>query len=269
MAKLQKFSQKAIQTVLALVLAIGLLPVLPQQAHAANYYHLTLGAWNATVTAYKYNANSGEYTLYDRAKTGGYLYANPDAGSKWRVIYSVPDNTKPELTTFKICDKVTYEKVEGYDYAWDFTFSEEDPGSSYDDSLSTISLSAYAPATVTCEEVENGTINYEFTEGDAYDGTVQATFTPDSDYVLEKAEYKRSSTNFEGSWSELTTEKQEDGTYTAQFKVDKSTTSYTYSIRATFVQTEKLEIASEKDLLAFATRVKGGESFAGSTVILK
>ena len=267
----KKYLTAAIRTFFAFILVIGLLPALPQQAYAADYsnsYHLNLIAYNATVTAYKYDASSGQYTVFDSYKDGG-VYPNPKAGSKWRVIYSVPENTKPELTTFNICDKVTCEKVEGYDYAWDFTFSEEDPGSSYDDSLSTISLYAYTPSTITCEDVENGTITYKFTEGDAYDGTVQATFTPDSDYVLEKAEYKRSSTNFKGSWSELTTEKQEDGTYSTQIKINKSTTNNVYSIQATFIQTEKLDIASEDDLLDFATRVKNGESFAGSTVTLK
>ena len=218
-----------------------------------------------TVDIYQYNTDTGEYDLQKDDVDPSYnpIWGLP--GTQYRVDYNIPENTKPE-SKISMRDGVTCEAVEGKEYAWIFTFPDTAPS---DYSESSISVSAYTQSSVTCEEVENGTITYKFIEGDAYDGTVQATFTPASGYVLEKAEYKRSGTNFEGSWSELTTEKQEDGTYTAQFKVNKSTTSYTYSIRATFVKTEKLDIVDEAGLLAFAARVKNGESFAGSTVTLK
>ena len=324
MSKFQALSKSALQVILSLVLAIGLLPVLPQQAQAEQqaqetrvetqaqieqqaqietqtpeeqadlqtqieqqtqygeystqeYSAEATYSWyrvwlygneydiNVTVDIYKYNANEGTYEQkYKNVAPSNYPISG-FPGEKYRVEFNVPANMKVE-SSLNIKDGIECNAVADRDYAWELVFPNTAP-SEY--SESSITVNTYAPATVTCEDVENGTIKYEFTEGDGYEGTVQATFTPASGYILEKAEYKRSGTSSEGSWNELTAEKQEDGTYTAQFKVNKSTTSYTYSIRATFVKTEKLDIASEKDLLDFATRVKNGESFAGSTVTLK
>ena len=329
MSGLRSLSTKAMQVFLSLVLVIGLLPALPQQAQAepveaqeaqveaqaqteqeaqaefqtqaeqeeqANLllqtsqqaeqqtqentysaeeysaeaytgYRVWLYGYSSSVTVdiYKYNADTG---VFDLQSSGVDPSHNPIwglPGTKYRVDYNIPENTKPE-SKINMRDGVTCEAVEGKEYAWILTFPDTAPSES---SQSSISVSAYTQSSVTCESVDNGRIAYQLIEGDAYEGTIQVTFTPNSGYAFEKAELKCSYEGNSGSYVEISANTQEDGSYIATYKIEKSTNACTYSFKASFVKTEKLDIASEEDLLAFATRVKNGESFAGSTIILK
>jgi hypothetical protein len=236
-------------------------------AEAYTGYRVWLYGYGSSVTVdiYKYNVDTDAFDLQssDVDPSRNAIWGLP--GTKYRVDYNIPENTKPE-SKITMRDGVTCEAVEGKEYAWILTFPDTAPN---DYSESNISVKAYTQSSVTCEEVENGSIAYQFIEGDGYEGTIQVTFTPNSGYAFEKAEYKYSYEGYSGSYVEISADAQEDGSYIATYKIEKSTNAYAYSFKASFVKTEKLDIASEEDLLDFAARVKKGESFAGSTITLK